>query len=143
MQGNRGNENGVADLRRDAVELSRKHYRHTEGVGEIYEDQVRWFLPRARFGSPSLVSATLCKRWWSLTLRPADALCRSLEPARLGRSSIQPRRPPARVTRSSAHVMPKTDSGVAYFFFRRFVFFAVFFAAAFVLRFFAIAALLA
>jgi len=35
--------------------------------------------------------------------------------------------------------MPKTDGGVAYFFFRRFVFFA----AAFVFRFFAIAALLA
>jgi len=40
-------------------------------------------------------------------------------------------------------VLPKTDSGVDYFFFRRFVFFAVFFAAAFVFRFFAIAALLA
>ena len=39
--------------------------------------------------------------------------------------------------------MPKTDSGVDYFFFRRFVFFAVFFAAAFVFLFFAIAALLA
>ncbi|HEY2534314.1 MAG TPA: hypothetical protein VGJ20_41430 [Xanthobacteraceae bacterium] len=41
--------------------------------------------------------------------------------------------------------MPKTDSGLGYFFFRRFavVFFAVFFAAAFVFRFFAIAALLA
>jgi len=39
--------------------------------------------------------------------------------------------------------MPKTDSGVAYFFFRRLVFFAVFLAIAFVFRFFAIAALLA
>jgi len=39
--------------------------------------------------------------------------------------------------------MPKTDRGVDYFFFRRFVFFAVFFAAAFVFLFFAIAALLA
>ena len=109
----------------------------------MYEDQVRWFFPRARSGSPSLVSTALCEQWWSLTLRPADALRRSLEPARLGRSSIEPRRLPARVTRSPAHVMPKTDSGVAYFFFRRLVFFAVFFAAALVLRFFAIAALLA
>ena len=41
------------------------------------------------------------------------------------------------------NAMPKTDSGVDYFFFRRFVFFAVFFAAAFVFLFFAIAALLA
>jgi hypothetical protein len=40
-------------------------------------------------------------------------------------------------------MMPKTGSSVTYFFFRRFVFFAVFFAAAFVFRFFAIAALLA
>jgi hypothetical protein len=41
-------------------------------------------------------------------------------------------------------VVPKTDRGIDYFFFRRFVvFFAVFFAAAFVFRFFAIAALLA
>jgi len=39
--------------------------------------------------------------------------------------------------------MPKTDSSVDYFFFRRLVFFAVFFAAAFIFRFFAIAALLA
>jgi hypothetical protein len=40
--------------------------------------------------------------------------------------------------------MPKTVSGVDYFFaFRRFVFFAVFFAAALVFLFFAIAALLA
>jgi hypothetical protein len=39
--------------------------------------------------------------------------------------------------------MSKTVSGVDYFFFRRFVFFAVFFAAAFIFRFFAIAALLA
>jgi hypothetical protein len=39
--------------------------------------------------------------------------------------------------------MPKTGSDVSYFFFLRFVFFAVFFAAAFVFRFFAIAALLA
>jgi hypothetical protein len=39
--------------------------------------------------------------------------------------------------------LPKTDSGVGYFFFRRFVFFAVFLDAAFVFRFFAIAALLA
>jgi hypothetical protein len=39
--------------------------------------------------------------------------------------------------------MSKTDCGVDYFFFRRFVFFAVFFAAAFVFLFFAIAALLA
>jgi hypothetical protein len=39
--------------------------------------------------------------------------------------------------------VPKTVRGVAYFFFRRFaVFFGAFFAAAFVLRFFAIAALL-
>jgi hypothetical protein len=37
--------------------------------------------------------------------------------------------------------MPKTDRGVDYFFFRRLVFFAVFFAADFL--FFAIAALLA
>jgi hypothetical protein len=40
-------------------------------------------------------------------------------------------------------VQSKTDSGVDYFFFRRLVFFAVFFTAAFVFRFFAIAALLA
>jgi hypothetical protein len=39
--------------------------------------------------------------------------------------------------------MPKTDSGVDYFFFLRLTFFAVFFAAAFVFLFFAIAALLA
>jgi hypothetical protein len=40
--------------------------------------------------------------------------------------------------------VPKTGSDVDYFFLRRFaVFFAVFFAAAFVFRFFAIAALLA
>jgi hypothetical protein len=39
--------------------------------------------------------------------------------------------------------MSKTDSGVDYFFFRRLVFRAVFFAAAFVFLFFAIAALLA
>jgi hypothetical protein len=40
--------------------------------------------------------------------------------------------------------MSKIDSGVDYFFFRRFaVFFGAFFAAAFVFRFFAIAALLA
>jgi len=48
------------------------------------------------------------------------------------------------VTRSSTHAASKTHSGVDYFFFRRFVvFFTVFFAAAFVFRFFAIAALLA
>jgi hypothetical protein len=48
------------------------------------------------------------------------------------------------VTRSPTHAKPKTDRGVDYFFFRRFVvFFAVFFAAAFVFLFFAIAALLA
>jgi hypothetical protein len=39
--------------------------------------------------------------------------------------------------------MPKIDSGVDYFFLRFVVFFTVFFAAAFVFRFFAIAALLA
>jgi hypothetical protein len=39
--------------------------------------------------------------------------------------------------------MSKTDSGDNYFFFFRFVFFATFLAAAFVFRFFAIAALLA
>jgi hypothetical protein len=41
--------------------------------------------------------------------------------------------------------VPKIDDGADYFFLRRFavVFFAVFFAAAFVFRFFAIAALLA
>jgi hypothetical protein len=39
--------------------------------------------------------------------------------------------------------MPKTVSGIDYFFFRRFVFFGAFFAAAFVFLFFAIAALLA
>jgi hypothetical protein len=53
-----------------------------------------------------------------------------------------PRRRPARVTRSPA-CQPKIDSGAVYFFFRRLVFFAVFFAAAFVFLFFAIAALLA
>ena len=40
-------------------------------------------------------------------------------------------------------MMSKIDSDIDYFFFRRFVFFAVFFAAAFVFLFFAIAALLA
>jgi len=45
------------------------------------------------------------------------------------------------VTRSSTHAMPKTGSGIDYFFFRRLVvFFAVF---AFAFLFFAIAALLA
>jgi hypothetical protein len=39
--------------------------------------------------------------------------------------------------------MPKTDSDEGYFFFRRFVFFADFFVAAFDFLFFAIAALLA
>jgi hypothetical protein len=39
--------------------------------------------------------------------------------------------------------MSKTGSSVDYFFFRRFVFFGAFFAAAFVFLFFAIAALLA
>jgi hypothetical protein len=48
------------------------------------------------------------------------------------------------VTRSSTPATSKTHNDVDYFFFRRFVvFFAVFFAAAFVFRFFAIAALLA
>jgi hypothetical protein len=56
---------------------------------------------------------------------------------------IDPRRQPARVTRSSTYAKPKTDTGIDYFFFRRFVFFAVFFVAAFVFLFFAIAALLA
>ncbi len=37
----------------------------------------------------------------TLSLRPADALCRPPEPARLGRISIDPRQQPARVTRSS------------------------------------------
>ena len=56
----------------------------------------------------------------------------------------QPRQRPARVTRSSTPSVPKTDNGVDYFFFLRFVVFrAVFFAAAFVFLFFAIAALLA
>ena len=58
---------------------------------------------------------------------------------------MRPRRQPARVTRSSTHVMSKTDSDVDYFFFlrRAVVFFAVFLVAAFVFLFFAIAALLA
>jgi hypothetical protein len=56
---------------------------------------------------------------------------------------ITSRRPPARVMRSSPQVRSKTDNGVDYFFFRRFVFFAVFFDAAFAFLFFAIAALLA
>ena len=33
-----------------------KHYRHTEGVGEMYEDQARWFFASARSGFPPLVS---------------------------------------------------------------------------------------
>jgi len=86
----------------------------TEGVGEMLEALVR--------------------------LRPADALCRSLEPARLGRSSIHPRLEPARVKRSSTHAMPKIDCEEDYFFFRFFVFLT--FLAAFFFR-FAIAALLA
>ena len=79
----------------------------------------------------------------NLILRPADALRRSPEPARRGRLKSHPRRQPARVTRSSTHAMPKTDRGVDYFFLRLVVFLTVFFAAAFTLRFFAIAALLA
>ena len=56
----------------------------------------------------------------------------------------QPRQRPARVTRSSAQARAEDHDGVGYFFFLRFVVFrAVFFAAAFVFLFFAIAALLA
>jgi hypothetical protein len=32
-------------MRRDAVESLHEHYRHTEGVGEMYEDRARWFSP--------------------------------------------------------------------------------------------------
>jgi hypothetical protein len=136
----------------DAAEVSflRELRRRTEGVGEMPEDQDRWFLvarDEARF-FPAIVFAIACKPveacslLRSLSLRPADALRGSPEPARFGRSSILPRRVPARVTRSPAERVPKTDSGVDYFFFRRFVFFGAFFAAALVFRFFAIAALL-
>jgi hypothetical protein len=45
--------------------------------------------------------------------------------------------------RSSPQVEAKTGTGIDYFFFRRLVFFAVFFVAAFAFLFFAIAALLA
>ena len=56
----------------------------------------------------------------------------------------QPRQRPARVTRSSAQARAEDHDGVDYFFFLRFVVFrAVFFAAALVFLFFAIAALLA
>ena len=78
-----------------------------------------------------------------MNLRPADALCRSPEPACLRRLSILRRQQPARVTKSPTRSVSKTYRGDGYFFFRRLVvFFAVFFAAAFVFRFFAIAALL-
>jgi len=62
-------------------------------------------------------------------------------PAMIWQSADQPRRQPARVTRSSTMKWDRRPSAaLRYFFFRRFVFFAVFFAAAFL--FFAIAALL-
>jgi hypothetical protein len=32
-----------------------KYYRHTEGVGEMYEDRARWFFTSARSGFPPLV----------------------------------------------------------------------------------------
>jgi hypothetical protein len=47
------------------------------------------------------------------------------------------------VTRSPPYARSKTGISIDYFFFRRFVFFAVFFEAAFAFLFFAIAALLA
>ena len=57
--------------------------------------------------------------------------------------NITSRQPPARVMRSSPHVKSKIGISIDYFFFRRFVFFAVFFDAALAFLFFAIAALLA
>jgi hypothetical protein len=57
--------------------------------------------------------------------------------------NITSRQPPARVIRSSPHVKSKIGISIDYFFFRRFVFFAVFFDAALAFLFFAIAALLA
>ena len=94
---------------------------------------------------PLLVStlSRLAARMMKPSLRPADALRRSLGRPVPGDREIRPRREPARVTRSSTHAMSKIDRGVDYFFFLRFVFFGAFFAAAFVFRFFAIAALLA
>jgi hypothetical protein len=94
---------------------------------------------------PSARAVALCDADEAQTSVPADAPCRSPEPARPGgsfrQSADQPRRQPARVTRSSTlQAQSKTDSGIAYFFFRRFF---VFFAAAFAFLFFAIAALLA
>jgi hypothetical protein len=83
-----------------------------------------------------------------LSLCLADALCRRPEPAR-GEAALAltaTRHLPARVTRSSTSVeVEDRQAAHAYFFFRRFVFFAPFFAAAFAFDFlfFAIAALLA
>jgi len=113
---------------------------------------VHWLTPgrrrnvfRRRLQPSSACAVALCEADEAQTSVPADALCRSPEPARLGKSSRQsaeqPRRQPARVTRSSTlQARSKIDSGIAYFFFRRFF---VFFAAAFAFLFFAIAALLA
>jgi hypothetical protein len=84
--------------------------------------------------SPSCI----CARWEvSPTVSPTPSVIHLSRP--VSGDIDHPRRQPARVTRSSTPAVPKTDCGVDYFFFRRFVFLAF----AFAFLFFAIAALLA
>ena len=126
----------------DADVVSGGYCQHTEGFGEMAEEENRWrvgqqisniqFLPflLSRSASPSYEART--------RIPPAPPVAHLSRP--VVADDDQPRRRPARVTRPSTHAMPKTGCGFDYFFFRRFV---VFFAAFFAFLFFAIAALLA
>jgi hypothetical protein len=135
-------KNGAADWLRNAGESFGRLFPVTEGVGEIVEEQDPRLASGHDAGFPFLVPAAASSRRdrEACTTVPPTPPVVHLSRPRCGRSSIYPKRWPARVTRPSTHAMPKIDCGVDYFFFRRFVVF--FFAAAFFL-FFAIAALLA
>jgi hypothetical protein len=124
------------------MSVSGGYCQHTEGFGEMAEEENRWhagqqvsnvqFLPFAvALSEPELRSSHP---------HPAGAPRCPPEPACRGGLSISLDAGRLRVTRSSTYVMSKIGCGFDYFFFRRFV---VFFAAFFAFLFFAIAALLA
>jgi hypothetical protein len=126
----------------DADVVSGGYCQHTEGFGEMAEKEKP--LTRRPADFKYLVSPLFAFALSEPELRSSHPHPAGAPVAHLSRPVVadddQPRRRPARVTRPSTHVMPKTGCGFDYFFFRRFV---VFFAAFFAFLFFATAALLA
>ena len=95
LQQNRGKEKGAANFSPAPIKVltQRQDRRHTEGVGEARGSSPLVSFARARpgctdrrlrFRSPH--HAVHCEQTRSLSLRPADALRHSPEPARPGRS---------------------------------------------------------